>query len=268
MIINTIRSYNKKYGSAFGQVVICADGKNSWRKQAFPLYKAARKKSREESPVDWKFVFEVLNETLSDIKENFPYPVVHLDFAEADDCIAVVTDWVTKNRVVESDGGLFAEDEPEKIIIISSDGDFKQLQKNRNVTQFSPIQKKLVKSANPKLELLEKILTGDAGDGVPNICSPDDVFVTEGARQKPFAKKRIDDFAKNGTAACKDSVEIRNFQRNELLISFDKIPTEVYNAIVESFVPQLDKKANKMKLFDYFVKNKMKHMLEVVGDFK
>ena len=263
MILNTIRSYKVKYGEKFGDVIICADGGNSWRKQAFPLYKASRKKNRDESPVDWKFVFEVMNETLNDLKEHFPFPVVKVDVAEGDDVIAVLTKWITDNRSQQE--GLFSESE--KILIVSSDGDFKQLQQLKNVTQFSPMQKKQVKSANPKLELLEKILTGDAGDGVPNICSPDDVFITEGARQKPFSKKRVSEFIAKGLDACKDESEKRNFQRNELLISFDKIPYEVYNLILYTFKEQEQKKFSKMDLMNYFLKNKMKHMLEVMDEF-
>jgi hypothetical protein len=263
MILNTIRSYKTKYEPKYGQLVICADGKNSWRKQAFPLYKAARKKSRDASPVDWKFVFEVMSETLTDLKESFPFPVVHIDSAEGDDVIGVLTDWITVNRTQTV--GLF--EETEKIVVISSDGDFKQLQVRKNVNQWSPMQKKAVVSSNAKLELLEKILTGDAGDGIPNICSPDDVFVTEGARQKPFSKKRIDDFVKNGIDACKDDFEKRNFQRNELLISFDKIPERVYNSIVEEFKTQCSKEFKKMDLMNYFLKNRMKLMIEVMDDF-
>lgn len=263
MILNTIRSYKVKYQEKYGKVIICADGKNSWRKQAFPLYKAARKKSRDASPVDWKFVFEVMGETLNDIKEYFPLDVVQHEWAEGDDVIAILTDWVTKNCTVST--GLF--EEAEKILIVSSDGDFKQLQKHGNVVQWSPMQKKQVKSDNPKRELLEKILTGDAGDGIPNICSPDDVFVTEGARQKPFSKKRVEEFVSKGVNACKDDVEIRNFQRNELLISFDKIPQEVYNAVMDVYTESKSKQFKKMDLMNYFLRNKMKLMVEVMEDF-
>lgn len=263
MILNTIRSYKVKYGEKYGRLVICADGSNSWRKQAWSYYKAARKEAREESPVDWAFVFEVINETLDDLKESFPFPVVHIKSAEGDDCIAVLAKYITENRTQMV--GVF--EEPEPILIVSSDGDFKQLQKFKNVKQFAPMMKKFVKSDNPEKELIEKILTGDAGDGVPNICSPDDVFVTEGARQKPFMKSRFAEFHKKGIEACKNDTEKRNYQRNELLISFDKIPGEVAEDIIDLFLEQEAKIFSKMTLMNYFTKNRMKHMLEVIGEF-
>ena len=53
MILNSIRMYNKRYRKEYGQMVICADGMNTWRKEYFPQYKAHRKKARSESTMDW-----------------------------------------------------------------------------------------------------------------------------------------------------------------------------------------------------------------------
>ena len=54
MILNSIRMYNKKYRNEYGQLIICADGMNTWRKDFYPEYKANRKKSRDNSSIGLK----------------------------------------------------------------------------------------------------------------------------------------------------------------------------------------------------------------------
>ncbi|UTS52028.1 hypothetical protein [Synechococcus phage BUCT-ZZ01] len=266
MIFNCIRSYKKKFGAQYGNIVICCDGRRSWRKDEFEFYKANRKKARDESTIDFEMVFEVMNETLEDLKNFFPYPVIKLDCAEGDDVIAVIVRWGKDNLV--SSQGLF--EEPEHMMILSSDRDFVQLQKYPNVKQYSFTQKKeVVPEKSPKLDLLEKILTGDKGDGVPNICSAGNTFVTEGARQKPFKKVRFDDFAKAADPldACLSDDEKKNFIRNQKLIDLDYIPENVYNLIVGELQSQLDKKPNKMNMMNYFISKGMKLLLQDIGDF-
>ena len=40
MFLNSLRANRKKFTNDYGEVVICADGKNTWRKNAFPSSKA------------------------------------------------------------------------------------------------------------------------------------------------------------------------------------------------------------------------------------
>ena len=79
MILNSIRMYNKRYRKEYGQMVICADGMNTWRKEYFPQYKANRKKSRGDSPLDWTEIFRVLNLVRDEIRDNLPYKVLHME---------------------------------------------------------------------------------------------------------------------------------------------------------------------------------------------
>ena len=157
---------------------IACDG-GSWRKDYFKFYKAKRKKNREESVTDWGAIFEIINKVRQEIDDNLQWKVVHQLGVEADDIIATLVDRTT-------DFGRF-----EPVMIISADHDFKQLHRYDHVKQFSPITKKLVTSPSPRKELLEKVLKGDAGDGVPNVLSPDDIFLKEGARQTPLLRKRL-----------------------------------------------------------------------------
>ena len=90
MILNSIRNYQRRYASDYGQIVLCTDAANSWRKQFFPLYKANRKKSREADDKDWQLIFETLHKVKMEIKDNFPYKYMYVDECEADDIIAVL----------------------------------------------------------------------------------------------------------------------------------------------------------------------------------
>src|SRR5210317_2478839 len=90
MLINSIRGYKLKFGEQYGDIILCADASNTWRRSIFPNYKYARKKNREDSATNWLPIFEVINDIRVEIQENFPYRVLHIDTAEADDIIGTL----------------------------------------------------------------------------------------------------------------------------------------------------------------------------------
>jgi hypothetical protein len=260
--LSTLKSYKKKYGKEYGELVICCDGRKYWRREVFPQYKAGRKKARDNSDLDWTLIFDTLSEMREDLAKYFPYKVIHLDRAEADDIIAVLAKWTQTNGLVQQ--GLI--EEPQKVLILSSDGDFIQLQKYSNVSQWSPMQKKQIKVTAK--ELHEKKIThivkaGD--DGIPNILSKDDVFVT-GERQKPVSAKRLAEFIENGFIACKTDDERRNWQRNTLLIDFDYIPEDVSSEIVDAYV-NYKTTGDKMSIMNYLIEKKCRLLLDELEDF-
>lgn len=261
-VLSTLKYYKKKYGQEYGQMVICCDGRKYWRREFFEHYKAGRKKSREASDLNWTLIFDTLTALREDLVQNFPYKVVHVDRAEADDVIAVLAKYTQENELVSQ--GLM--EEPQDTLILSSDGDFIQLQKYGNIAQYSPMQKKYIK-ANKK-ELHEKYIThivkaGD--DGIPNILSPDDIFI-QGVRQKPISAKRLAEFMENGFEACQNDTERRNWQRNETLISFDRIPEDVSKEIMDTYLNSNPTK-DKMKIMTYLAKHRCKLLLEEIEDF-
>ena len=261
--LSTLKSYKKKYGKEYGELVVCCDGRKYWRREFFEHYKAGRKKARDKSDLDWGLIFDTLNEMRQDIAEHFPYRVIHVDRAEADDVIAIMTKWAQENDLVMD--GLF--EEPQKILILSSDGDFKQLHQIGNVKQWSPMQKKYV--VGTKQEIIEKkiehIVKGDAGDGVPNILSKDDVFIS-GKRQKPMSAKRLQEFFENGFIACKNDEERRNWHRNATLVDFDFIPEDVKNTIIESYINNKPK-GDRMTIFNYLMSHRCRLLLDEIEDF-
>jgi len=249
MVLNSLRSYKTKFGDEFGEMVIACDNTNYWRKQLFPYYKANRKKAQEKSEMDWKSIFECMNKIRAEIKEYFPYKVIDIESAEADDIIATLV-----NDVIA----------PEGFLILSGDKDFIQLHKYDNVKQYDPVRKKFITHNNPDHYLAEHILKGDSGDGVPNILSSDNCFVV-GERQKPMTQKKIDAFIELGLDGKFDHPSFRNYMRNKQLIDLSMIPKTVQEKIIESFESQVSK--GRDKLMNYFIVNKLKNLMESIGEF-
>ena len=251
MILNSLRMYRTKFKEEFGELILCYDSKHYWRREVFPQYKASRKKTRTESDKDWDAIFEVLNAIRDELKDIFPYKFLEVYGAEADDIIAALC------GELEFDNG--------KTLILSGDKDFIQLQKYKNVSQYSPITKKFVNGEDPVQYLKEHILKGDASDGIPNILSPDNTFV-DGIRQRPLGKKKIISWLDNDIHDVLPNDEVvRNYQRNETLIDLTKSPDELYLKILEEFhnAPEGDRS----KLLNYFIQKRLNNLTESIGDF-
>jgi 5'-3' exonuclease len=255
MVLNSIRMYNVKFKDTYGDIVICCDDKKYWRRDFFPYYKAGRKKDRDASPFDWNLIFETLNKVRDEIKEHFPYKVIQVDKTEADDVIATLT---------QKFGVQLKNSTTEKILILSSDKDFMQLQKFANVEQFSPMGKKFLKCGDPDKFLKEHIFKGDRSDGIPNFLSCDDTFVTE-ARQKPVTEKKLNKWLEEEPESFCDEVMLRNYKRNELLIDLSKIPTEYQEKILDAY--DNAPKRGREKLLNYFIQNRMKQLMEHIQEF-
>lgn len=264
IILSNILTYKKKYGSEYGNVIICCDGREYWRKEVFPYYKGSRKKSRDNSDLNWKLIFDVLSEMRQDLIDYFPYKVININRAEADDIIAILAEWSQNNELIQE--GMF--EEPQKMMIISSDGDFLQLQKYNNVSQWSPNTKKLLKMSHRDLheKYITHIVKGDSGDGIPNIMTKDEVLVTEGIRQNTVSAKRLAEFIEVGKSACKTDDEIRNWDRNERLISFECIPSDIQEEIVTTYNATTPKR-DSMKLMNYLMKHRCNLLLSELGNF-
>jgi hypothetical protein len=252
MILNSIRMYRKKFQAEYGEIVVATDGQKNWRYDAFPNYKAKRQSSRKESTIDWKEAFRITNLVFDEIDENFPYKTVKVDEVEADDIIA---------QLVENtqEFGNW-----EKVMIVSGDKDFAQLQRYNNVFQFSPVQKKFIKEDNPRKQLLELVLKGDTSDGVPNVLSPDNSFV-DGIRQTPLRQKVIDQLLED--PKCMGNEVYRNFLRNKKLIDLAESPESLKLDIINKFIKQGDKTDNKKKVMNYLIVNRCRNLIEVIGDF-
>ena len=256
MVLTALRAFERQYSPIYGEVVLAYDSKHYWRKEAFPFYKQNRKKDREASNLDWNAIFEVLNKIRDEIKTFFPYKVVEVYGAEADDVISTLTKFQSyRNIKLEKDGN-----KPEKVLILSGDKDFIQLQKFPFVKQYNPILKKEIKHEDPKTYILEHIIKGDKSDGIPNFLSDDDTFVVN-KRQKPISKKNLERWVTlDPCDFCQTPETKANYLRNKNLIDLECIPENLGVEII-NYYKSLNNSEKKVPL-EYFKQYQLTKLME------
>ena len=245
-IVRVVARIEKKFKNEFGKVVLCYDDKNYWRREVFPFYKKNRKQERENSKYDWDEVFSVLNRIRDELKSNFPYQVLQVQGAEADDVIASI---VRQNSRTPK---------PEPVLILSADKDFIQLHRYSSVKQYDPIRNRWIEEENPVRYLQEHIIRGDRSDGIPNILTCDDAIVT-GKTQKKMSKEKIASLASMDPKEFTNFIRLRNWKRNSELIDFNKIPHSVTERIISYY--------NNYKVrgsinINYFIDNNIQDLIE------
>lgn len=173
LILSTIKHNALKFkAEGFKHTVIAIDNAKYgyWRRQEEDYYKRNRAIGREEAiekeSFDWEGYFAALGVVIQELKDYMPYYVIDVRHCEADDVIAVLTKYFSLKGW--------------KVRIISSDGDFTQLHKYDNVTQYSPMQKKFVKvkTSCPAEDCLTKVVKGDRKDCVASIKVRGDFWLT------------------------------------------------------------------------------------------
>lgn len=252
IILNCIRSYKKKLSAyPLEKIVIACDSQNSWRREVFPYYKHSRKVDRSASGHDWTLVFRHFNEIKQEIKDRFAYILIEIDRLEADDVIAALA--------------ISLGNSAEKIIIVSADKDFSQLQKYTNISQYDQLRKRWIRETHPDLDLRTHIIRGDATDGIPNILSPDDCFVNK-QRQRTITTSQLDEWISENNPQKMFSEQVNvNWCRNKLLIDLEQCSPVLHQKVLESYKSQVNKKSN--DLFGYFVQHKLKELLPMIGEF-
>ena len=247
LILNSLRNYQKRYSPTYGKIVLCTDAGNPWRRDFFPLYKAGRKKARDNDDNDWKLIFDTLQIVKDEIRENFPYHYMYVPNCEADDIIAVLTQRFHKE---------------EDILIVSGDKDFQQLLKYDNVQQYSPNRNDFITPEGGAEHFLkEHILKGDKGDGIPNILSNDDCLDL-GIRQTPLRKNILENYMR--ISIENDDKYFRNYIRNRTLIDFDLIPNEIIDSINTEFD---NTEPVQGKVYDFLREKRITQLLDNIGDF-
>lgn len=250
IILNVLRSCRRKYHREYGEIVICSDAHNYWRKEIFPFYKASRKTARKESSIDWNELFRIIDMVYKELEDFFPYKTIKIDRAEADDIIATL-----------------CLREPGPHMIVSNDKDFKQLQSIKGVAMYSPLLSSLVKCENPDTFLAEHIIRGDVGDGVPNILSDDDTFVDPNKRQKRLTDAKVNEWLTSVPENVFDERVLENYNRNERLISLFKIPTDISENIHQTYIHKEVKGSRGVKLMHYFMNNNLRNLLDHLTEF-
>ena len=246
MILNSYRMYRKKFHKKYGELVICHDAGNYWRKDIFPNYKANRKKRMKDSDVDWGEIFNALGDLREELQKNLPYKSMLVERTEADDIIAVLS------KMASSE---------EEIMIVSSDKDLQQLLRNSNVKQYSPTKKDFMECEDPEKTLIEHIIRGDSSDGVPNLFSDDDSIINEDKRQTPCRANKIKEVLEN----LSDWTLTEKWIRNQTLIDLNYIPEEYQLSILEEY--KKEPKGKRRNLLNYFIKYNLKNFVEHLEEF-
>lgn len=252
LMLQSIRKNKVKHNP--DEYVICVDSR-SWRKRVFPFYKAKREQQRRESGIDFKFFVENMESFVSDLEKHFPYKVVKVNGAEADDIIGVLSAHLSPRRG--------------KVVIASNDKDFKQLVRG-NVLLWSMRDEKFADVADPHEFLVCHLLKGDSGDGVPNVRSDDDTFIAEGKRQKPCGPKLIGKILEQGVDEWLNQEGLkRNWNRNKKLISLDRnsIPSKLWDAVVDKYESIPTERGNYQRILHYMARNCMRNLMTDVNSF-
>jgi hypothetical protein len=250
LMLNSLRATVKRFKREYGEVVVICDDKYYWRKEVFPQYKAHRQSDREKSPFNWLSVFACMDALRAEIQKNLMYRVLQVPRAEADDIIGVLAP-------------LFAADQ--SVMIVSGDKDFIQCQMYPSVRQYSPQLEKLITEENPTSALKEKIIRGDSGDGIPNILSPDDVFVS-GGRQKPIHSKKVTLWlTQTPEEFCTSGDMLRNYRRNEMLIDLRQIPVSLKGEVLQAYENATH--ASRQEFLNYLIASGLKELTRAIEDF-
>ena len=248
MVLNSLRGFNVKFKEEYGQMVLCSDAGNPWRRDFFPQYKHSRKMARQDGPFDWDNIFKIITEVKNEIAKNFPYIMMYVENCEADDIIATLCKQQTEDLY----------------LIVSGDKDFIQLHHYGNVYQWSPFLKGYIgEQEDPVRFLREQIIKGDRSDGVPNILSDDDIFLRD-ERQKPINKKRLAEWADTDNIPLGSETR-KYFERNKRLIDLSMIPKEISESIINRYKDCKDN--DRSLLLQYFIDNKLKALIENINDF-
>lgn len=259
MVLSSFLKYQKKNKAKYGDLILACDGKGSWRKQYFEHYKFSRSIGRDDSPLDWEEVFNIMNAILEEVEEYLPYMILKVDMTEADDII----------------GTLVQEFQHEKpILIVSRDHDFKQLQRYPNVSQYDPVKNKIIIEKDPERYLIEHVIRGDSGDDIPNILSDDDAFSNSDKRQKPMRKDYIKEWLSHPMAMIDfegvlsdNPAALRNYQRNKAMIDLREIPREHREKILEEYKKKSSSVNDRSKLMGYIMKKRLKYFMSRIGEF-
>ena len=192
-------------------VILCQEGKKNWRYDVFEDYKSNRKEAKAKSKLDFDTFYPMADSFCEKLKQYVPNIYqLKVEGSEGDDLIAILTKNLTpKNEVV----------------CVSTDRDFYQLLKYNGYSQYHPIKRQYVHVVNPERYLLEKIVVGDKGDGIPHVKPK--VSVKTAAS---IVEAGLEDWL------SKEDPQIRaNFERNKKLIDFDCIPVHVQQKVMEEF---------------------------------
>lgn len=244
MVANVLRKNNSRFRKQYGPMVLAVDSKSYWRKDSFPFYKASRKKRRDESKLNWPEIFRCLDIINQELQTRFPYKYICVPGAEADDIIGVLCKHAT-----------------EPVLILSRDEDFLQLH-NSQIRQYDTVNEKFLSCPDPAEFLRLHIMSGDYGDGIPNIKCPDNHYVASLPIKKITTKFLA---SMNNIENEPDNPYYANYQRNKRLIDLSYTPQDIQDQILLAFEAPVQR--TRKDLNEFFIERRMKDQLDYIHEF-
>ncbi len=280
-LISTIVSYKKKFKNKYGSdIVIAVDSKLNWRKEIFKEYKAHRGQARDATGLNWNFLFSAMGTVRGELDDHFPWKFIEVRGLEGDDVIAVLSK--LSYRTEQSAADFFKSTaDVEKNLIISADGDMKQLH-SPTVDQWSPLTKKFVEIKDG-WTIYEKIAKGDVGDGVPNMFSGNDWFTEPSdERAKAVSKKYIAIverwYKDEDKSVAEHELElvakskgfhlneiVENLSRNRTMVDLTQVPNHLQAMVMQKF-DEPKKELNKETLMFYLMKHNLAQILDQINE--
>ena len=241
LMINCIKGYIETFKP--DHLIFALDNKKKlWRHEIYSDYKGQRNAQRAASPVDFEKFFPIAHKFRDELKKLMPNVYfVSADGIEADDFTAVIIKSIA-SRCTE-------------ILNISTDKDFYQLYKYPNYKQWNPIKKTFCEVFDPQLYLQEKILCGDKSDNIPS------VIPRMGPGRAHKYVNRLDELFEEHPEA------VEKYEMNKKLISFDFIPKEIENKILDIFKSYETKEYSGRNMFSFLTENGLGKLTEDLQEF-
>jgi 5'-3' exonuclease len=233
---------SKKFDAT--QVILCVDHKLNWRKKIYPDYKAQRKEAKEKDDIDWEEFYNEFDKFVEQCKNYFPFYVLQSKYMEADDIAAILT----------------KKFQGEKKVIITSDGDYVQLLRYKNIKLFDPIKNKFKESDDPIRALKIKCIMGDRSDNIPAIKPRVGEKTAEKLCDDPILLKEMFEDPELGEEYKE------NYKRNIRLIDMNRIPDK----LVDNLIQQYDtyELPDGKKIFQFLAKNKYRDLMNQINEIE
>lgn len=267
VVLHQIKDIVKKYKNKYSEVIIAVDNTRggSYKKDFAPYYKAHRSAGREKSSLNWDIIFDQMKVLENELQEVFGYKVISISRLEADDIIGYIS---TKGNSGEYN-----------TMIISTDGDFKQLH-SKFTKQYSISKGKQVEpDINPKADLIVKIIKGDAKDAVSplkvqsthtynNIMKQSEL--NEVKRAPSIKKDELEMYcAHKSLESLRTIIPVEfldRFDENVKLLDLTILPEE-YQQKIEDKLKEVNNQTSKSKIYSYLLSNGLTKLLDSIQDF-
>jgi len=161
-VFDELADLKNKFGA--DEIVIATDNSEGgyWRKDIYPIYKAKRQNSRDESEILWEQAFKTFGKIKDQIKFNSSFKLINIKKVEGDDIMFVLTQHLSELG--------------NSIILHSLDHDTVYNLRHPNVKWYRHIKTQKKDGSFQDITIdeienleLEHIIQGDAGDNIKNI---------------------------------------------------------------------------------------------------